>query len=197
MIAACDNTFLTLLLNEKAVSRPNPSTGKPAEHCRARIESLVDDLSTNGGTLIVPSLVLAECLCHTTTPEAYMNVLSAYASIEVASFNKRAAYELSKIISEAQKAGDKRSGEKGNWQHVKMDRAIVAVAVVYGARTFYTDDDRQANFAKLAGLSVLHTWDLPISQKWAQTDLQEISDKTWPHQKAPDKLKNSKRPPAS
>lgn len=187
MIAALDNTFLTLLLNPRAVPRPNPETGQPAEYCRERIESLIDDISAKQGTVIVPAPALAECLCSTDSAEAYLEVLSGYSSIDVFPFDKKAAFELSQIMRKADLAGDKRSGESGNWQHVKMDRAIVAIAVVNGATTLYSDDNRQSNFARMAGLAVIHTWDLPISEKWAQGHLDGELDREWPEHKRPPK----------
>lgn len=187
LIAAMDNTFLTLLLNPKAVPRPNPDTGFPVPNHKDRIDTLIDEFDSRGDTLIIPSPTLAECLCSAALPEAYLAELENYAAIEVASFDQRAAYELSQIIRKAQLQGDKRSGETGNWQHVKMDRAIVAIAVVNGATVFYSDDSRQSAFAALAGLSVVHTWDLPISAARAQGHLQEGSDERWPEQRTPPK----------
>jgi hypothetical protein len=182
-----DNTFLTLLLNPKAAPRPNPATGKPVPYCRERIDSLIDEISARSGTLIVPAPSLAECLCGTDSPAAYIEALAAYDNIEVAPFDQRAAYELSQAIRKADTAGDKRSGQLGNWQHVKMDRTIVAIALVYGATTLYSDDDRQCNFANMSGLATVHTWDLDLSSKWSQAHLQDGSDRAWPEQKVPPK----------
>lgn len=49
-----------------------------------------------------------------------------------------------------------------SWQAVKIDLQIVAIAVHHQATTFYTDDSNQAEFARLSGLTVRHSWDLPI-----------------------------------
>lgn len=84
MIAAIDNTFLTLLLNLGAAPRPNPATGHPVSHYRKRIEALVDDLSRRKGTLLVPAPSLAEALCASDAIEAYFNNLQQYSAIEVA-----------------------------------------------------------------------------------------------------------------
>ena len=72
MIAACDTTFLTLLLNPNATPRPDPSTGAPAPYCVLRIEALIDKLSEQKTKLIVPSPALAETLVSTDRPESYM-----------------------------------------------------------------------------------------------------------------------------
>lgn len=195
MIAAVDNTFLTLLLNPQAVARPNPSTGQPVTHCRQRIEALVDDLSRRNGTLLIPTPSLAEVLCVSNAIEAYFNDLQQYASIELAPFDGPAAHELGRIIRAAKAAGDKRSGQTGNWQHVKMDRAIVAIAVSRSAKVFYSDDDRQIAFAKMAGLDVKSTWDLDLPTEYAQQHLSEQSDTPWPAKTRPHKSKGSEKPP--
>jgi hypothetical protein len=83
--------------------------------------------------------------------EKYIDELQQYACIEIAPFDAMAAYELGRIIREAKLKGDKRSGQIGEWQQVKMDRAIVAIAVSRSAKVFYSDDNRQASFARLAG----------------------------------------------
>lgn len=185
MIAAIDNTFLTLLLNPNAVARPNPVTGQPVSHCRQRIEALIDELSQQNGTLLVPAPALAEALCSSSAIEAYFDQLQQFSAIEVAAFDARAAYELGRVIRDAKVKGDKRSGQVGEWQYVKMDRAIVAIAVSRCAEVFYSDDDRQIAFAKLAGLKVISTWDLDLPPKYAQQHLSEQGQEPWPVQEKP------------
>jgi len=193
VIAAIDNTFLTLLLNPGAAPRPNPATGQPVSHCRQRIEALVDDLSRRNGTLLVPAPSLAEALCASNAIEAYFNDLQQYSAIEVAPFDARAAYELVRIIRAASANGDKRSGQAGHWQHVKMDRAIVAVAVSRSATVFYSDNRRQIAFANLAGLVVKSTWDLDLPPEYAQQDLSEQSATPWPQERKPPKTSGTNR----
>jgi len=196
VIAAMDNTFLTVLLNPKAAPRPNPDTGLPVSHCKQRIEALIDEISRTDGTLLIPAPALAEALCATSAVEAYLDELRQYSSIDVAPFDAPAAYELGRVIREAALSGDKRSGEIGNWQQVKMDRAIVAIAISRSVDVFYSDDGRQINFAKMAGLTVKSTWDLALPDKYAQHDLSEKSDEPWPTQKRPAKSSDSESLPA-
>ncbi|TAL77316.1 MAG: hypothetical protein EPN75_13235 [Beijerinckiaceae bacterium] len=196
MIAAIDNTFLTLLLNPGATPRPNPLTGVPVSHCRERIEALVDELSKQHGTLLVPTPVLAEVLCFSNAVEAYFDDLKKYSAIEIAPFDGRAAYEMGRMIRDARAKGDKRSGQSGNWQHVKMDRAIVAIAVSRSVDVFYSDDDAQASFARLAGLTVKSTWDLTLPDDVAQHHLSEKSETSWPPQRKPPKSNGLEKPPA-
>jgi hypothetical protein len=195
VIAAVDNTFLTVLLNPNAAARPNPATGEPTPHCRQRIQALVDDLSRKQATLLVPAPSLAEALCGSEAIEAYYDSLQQYASIEIAAFDGKAAYEFDRIIRRAIADGDKRSGQTGAWQHVKMDRTIVAIAVSRSATMFYSDDSGQLKFATDAGLTVKSTWDLDLPPEYAQTDLSEIGA-TWPTQKKTPKLTDLEPSPA-
>lgn len=186
-----------MLLNPMATSRPDPATGQQVAHCRQRIEALVDDLSRRSGTLLVPAPALAEALCASNAVEAYFHDLQQYSAIEVAPFDTRAAYELGRIIRAASANGDKRSGQTGTWQHVKMDRAIVAIAVSRSATVFYSDDDRQIAFANLAGLTVKSTWNLDLPPEYAQQDLSEHSPIPWPQQrKTPKSSASEKQPPS-
>ena len=197
MIAAIDNTILTILLNKKASPRPNPSTGKPAEHCKERIEALIDGLSAKNGTLLVPAPALAEALSGTEAAEAYIETLKSFAAIEIASFDGKAAYEFGKMIREAKIKGDKRSGQSGDWAYVKMDRAIVAIALSRKVDVFYSDDGPQISFARTVGLVVQSTWDLDLLPEYAQTSFESIEGTEWPKQTKPPKTNGLDRPPAS
>lgn len=187
MIVALDNSFLTLLLNSEAAPRPNPKTGKSASHCRERILGLIDELSRGNGRILIPAPCLAEAFARSEAAEAaYLEELQSYSAIEIAEFNGRAAFELGRVIRGAKAAGDKRSGQDGAWQNIKMDRMIVGIAVAHGVSVFYSDDDRQANFARMAGLNVIHSWDLPLPDDKAQHSMSDGNEDQWPeHAKAP------------
>lgn len=184
MIAAVDNSFLTLLLNPDSPSRPNPATKVPVPYCKERIEDLIDDLSQKNGTLLIPAPALAESLCTSEAAEVHFERLQGYKAIEVAPFGARAALELGRIIRAATVKGDKRSGQVGDWQHVKMDRTIIAIAKVHSVEVFYSDDTDQIAFAKTVGLLVKSSWDLPLSERRSQRNLDERSRLPWPNQKA-------------
>jgi hypothetical protein len=196
LIAALDNTFLTVLLNPNAVPRPNPATGIPIEHCRQRIEALVDDLSRKGATLLIPAPALAEAVCATESIEAYFEALQQFSAIELAPFDGKAAYEFGKMIRDAKAKGDKKSGQIGDWQHIKMDRTIVAIAVSRSANVLYSDDTRQKNFATSVGLEVKSTWDLELPPEYAQRHLSETGESPWPPMKKPPNSNDLEQPPA-
>ena len=170
MIVAFDNTFLTLVINPNAIARPDPSTGEPVPHCRQRIDALIDSLSKRSGKVIVPAPSWAETLIASPDAQALVNAIKANDAIEIVSFDARSAYELAEMTRDAIANGDKRSGSTAEWQKVKFDRQIVAIAKAHGASKLYTDDDAQAHFARLCGVAVVHTWELELPKEYAQHD---------------------------
>jgi hypothetical protein len=46
------------------------------------------------------------------------------------------------------------------WQKVKLDRQIVAISKLHGARTLYSDDGDVKTMAEDVGIKAVSTWDL-------------------------------------
>jgi hypothetical protein len=179
VIAAIDTTFLTLLLNPGAAPPIHPETREPVAFCRERIEGFIDALSERGDTLVIPAPSLAEALCATDAMEAYLDALQRYRAVEIAPFDTRAAYELAVFFRAARASGDKRSGQPGPWQHVKMDRCIVSIAKARGCDWFYTDDSNQLTFARAMGFHTASSWDLPVPSALAQGDFGTEGGGSW------------------
>jgi hypothetical protein len=59
-MVAIDNTFLTLMLHEKARPPQDPSTKKPVERVTDRIEKLLEDLDSESERMILATPVLSE-----------------------------------------------------------------------------------------------------------------------------------------
>ena len=168
MIAAVDNTFLSLVLNDKAKPRPNPSTGQPVDHWKERVDAMIDGHSKNSDTIIIPTPCLAEMLTAIPSVSKAIELIEKSSSFEIAAFDARCAIELGLETKAAISKGDKRGGVQAGWQEVKFDRQIAIVAKVFGVSTFYTDDDSQSAFARQLGMDVKHTWDLPLPPSLAQ-----------------------------
>jgi hypothetical protein len=140
------------------------------------MEALIDRLSERKTKLVIPTPSLAEALSSTDARQEYMDMLKEFSCIEIVDFDARAAMELAIITKSAIASGDKKAGVEADWQQVKFDRQIVAIAKVSGASVLYSDDGPQTAFAKLAGLKVMHTWDLPLPAEYAQYDMLEGLD---------------------
>lgn len=175
MIVAFDNTFLTLLLNPGVRLRPNPNTHLPTTHIRQRMAALIDGLSTRKDTLLIPTPALAEVLC-TADVNRVLPVLDDVGILELAPFDGRSAIELGEMTRRAVVGGDKRDGSTADWQKIKLDRQIVAIAKAHGASVLYTDDGNQTKFANLGGLSTVSTWELDLPAKYAQMDILRLDE---------------------
>lgn len=121
--------------------------------------------------MLIPAPALAEALCVVPDAEELIKLLESYVIIEIAPFNTIAAVEFSSTMRAAFASGDKRSGVQGEWQQIKIDRQIVSIAKSHGASVLYSDDSNQGKFAELAGLKVIHTWDLELPDEYRQVDM--------------------------
>jgi len=171
MIIAFDNTFLSLVLNPDTPPTPNPATKKPVDHCAQRVEALVDSLSKQGDTVLIPTPCFSELLCIVPDLEKAVSEIDRSSAFELAPFDARCAIDLASVTRQAIKDGDKKSGTIIGWQEIKFDRQIAIIAKVGGAEIFYTDDKNQSIFAKKLGLIVRHTWDLDLPSKYAQDEM--------------------------
>lgn len=171
MIVALDNSFLCLLFKSDARPTPDPSTGKPVDFCKERLDAIIDLHSKNGDLLVIPAPSLAEMLTAIPSISQAVEIISNSSVFQVAPFDLRCAIELGVVCQEAIKRGDKKGGVGAGWQEVKFDRQIAVIAKVNGAEIFYSDDANQTNFAEALGLNVKHTWELPLPAKYAQHKL--------------------------
>lgn len=170
-----DATVLTLLLNEAADAPPDPSTGKKVERVADRINYLVATLQKDKQKLIIPTPVLAEVLVQAGQEGLrYIEVLQEAAVFELRDFDKLAAVELALMTKAAIGSGKKRAGNTEPWQKIKIDRQIVAICKVAGVSMLYASDSSLANFARLAGMTVIGVHELPLPPQDPQLTMHEF-----------------------
>ena len=158
-----DSTVLALLLNPATNPPIDPSTGAPVTHIGARLKHLEAEMQRTGETIVIPTPVLSEVLVGLgEAGPAALELINKSARFKVAEFDQRAAVEVAAMTQDAIIAGDKKSGSSAPWQKVKIDRQIIAVARVNGAKCIYSDDGNLASFAAKLGLAVVRTWELPM-----------------------------------
>lgn len=165
MIVTVDSSALAILINPAANPPIDPSTGKPLQHAKARVDRFVSELTRND-TFIIPTPVLAEVLVVAgDEAPAIHQALAGLARAKIRPFGERAAIETAYICREAKSAGDKRGGSTDPWQKVKFDRQIVAIARVEGSDAIFSDDQGLVTLASRLGMRTISTWDLPTPEE--------------------------------
>jgi predicted nucleic acid-binding protein len=158
-----DNTFLTLMLHEKAQPPQDPSTKKPVQRIKDRIEKLLEDLDSESERIILPTPVLSEFLVLAGKDgPGYLDTLSGMKNILVKPFDQVAAIELAAMEVEDRLKRGKRAGSTSPWAKLRFDRQIVAIAKTNGATRMYSDDEDVMKFAARIGIKVIPTWELPL-----------------------------------
>jgi predicted nucleic acid-binding protein len=142
-------------------------------HAKERVDGLVAQLAADKNKIVIPTPVLAELLVRS-DPNDRAGLIARFsrsAHFRVEDFDQRAAIELADIEKRALDGGDKRDGVQGPWTKVRFDRQIVAIAIVVGANTIYTDDGNLAAHAFKRGIRAVSIGSLPIPAAAAQISL--------------------------
>jgi predicted nucleic acid-binding protein len=153
-----DNSIFCLTLHPDA----KPKSG--VDRARDRVEYLVETLGAQKETVIIPAPVLSELLVFA-GPDApdYLIKIRESSMLRVEPFDERAAIELADMEITARSKGNKRGSATGSeWQKVKFDRQIVAIAKANGASAVYTDDPDVVAHCKDCGMPVFGSTDLPL-----------------------------------
>lgn len=153
-----DNSIFCLTLH------PNAKPRKAVDRAHDRVKHLIDTLRDAKEVAIIPAPVLAEFLVFagTDAPE-YLVRIRESSVMRVEPFDERAAIELADIEITARKKGNKRgSAVEAEWQKIKVDRQIVAVARVHGASVIYSDDPDILAHGNDCGVKVLTLADLSL-----------------------------------
>jgi predicted nucleic acid-binding protein len=154
-----DASFVLLLIEPDAPPPQDPTTGKPVDKCKERIEHLVVQLGQQRVPILVPAPALAEFLVGAgKAATAYLDELQSTAAIKVEPFGQRAAIECALLLDGAKKVRRTETRAK-----VKFDRQILATAKAVGAKTLYTTDVDLAALATKNGVQAfgVHELDLP------------------------------------
>ncbi len=158
-----ESTTFALLLNPGARPPIDPSTGRPVDRAKERVDHLISEMERDGETILIPTPVLAEVLVKAGdgAPEIVERILRS-SRFKIADFDLRAAVELAAMTRDALATGDKSGGSTSPWQKVKFDRQIIAIARANNSEAIYSDDDGVAKFGEALGMRVVRTWQLPL-----------------------------------
>lgn len=167
MTVLFDTSVLILALQPNAKPPLDPSTDKPVEHAKQRVEYLIKTLSKAKAKVIIPSPVLSELLVGAgAAGPQYIQELQK-SPFRVSPFDTRAAIECADAMAN--------HGTKGKSAEtrakVKFDRQIVAIAKVERVDAIYSDDDHIHKLGAQAGLKVVRTFELELDPDEAQHKL--------------------------
>jgi hypothetical protein len=170
---AFDASFLLPLLSPGVPGPFDPTTKKPLESIKERLDYLVEVLEKSSTKIIIPTPALSELLVRAgTAGVGYLERLRQVRPFKIESFDERAALEVALAIQKSiDQVGKKQKGKATQtWAKVKFDHQIVAIAKVNNATTLYSDDEGLRGFAEQSGLSVVRLRELELPPKPPQMD---------------------------
>lgn len=166
MIVTVDSTVLLHLI-EPNLSVPPNQDGTVPDRCQERLDHLIDQLSKQGGRMIVPSPVLAEVLTKAgTAGPDWLATLKGRRSVRVADFDERAAIECAALAMSRAARRNKTPRPKA-----KFDEQIVAIAVVASTELILSDDSDIRSLAP-STIEVKGIGDLPLPPEEPQGEFE-------------------------
>ena len=136
---------------------------------KARIEHLV-----KGSVVVIcPTPVIAEFLVGAdATASSWLAALERKSNFKAADFNRRAATQCAETEKTIRgKKTGKRGNSKKDWQAVKIDRQIIAIAKINGAQLLISNDQGLKAAASEVGLTCCAMEELPLPESAKQQNL--------------------------
>jgi predicted nucleic acid-binding protein len=155
-----DATFLSHLLYPESRLPLDPSTKQPVARAKERIEYLIETLWEAKQKIVIPTPALSELLAVVSKPQELLEKINSSRWFEIYPFDQRAAIECAEFVQAAIKSGGKKS-LPSTWAKAKFDWQIIAIAIVVGADTIYSDDEDIPRYLAGKPLKVLRVSDLP------------------------------------
>jgi len=154
---AFDAIMLTLFF------KPSAKLQKDIPDGQRRIEHLVETLSQDESKIIIPAPVLGEFLAYARADgPTYLSEITDSEVFDIQPYDERAAVEAAALLIKAIDSGvGKKGGAKGDWQTIKVDWQIVAIAKVHKVDCLYSDDSDLSAMCATAGVDLKGIDDLP------------------------------------
>ncbi|WP_118183264.1 PIN domain-containing protein [Paraburkholderia phosphatilytica] len=149
------------------------STGNENDETFERISGLIQDLIATKTVIGVPAPAWAEFLCGTGLgTSGVIQVLKKRSAIRILPFDEVAATELAAIDQTTRAKGGKKGASKANWQKIKVDRQILAIARVHSVAAIYSEDDNLIAEANRLGMIVVRTSEIQLKPKQNKLDFE-------------------------
>ena len=147
-------------------------THKEKSDDAARFRGMTAGAKKSGIVIGIPAPAFAEFLVRTDDATfEYLTVVERKQAIKVLPFDRRAAHECALLDRHALETGRKKGDSSKAWQHVKIDRQIVAIAKVANAAQIISGDLDLRTLALRTGLNAINVDDLPIPTEGKQREL--------------------------
>lgn len=147
-------------------------TGDENDEMVERITGVIQDAVAAKTIIGVPAPAWAEFLCGTgIATSGVIDVLKKRSAIRILPFDEVAATELAAIDSATRAKGGKKGASKSQWQKVKIDRQILAIAKVVKATAIYTEDTGLIAEAQRLNVVAVKTSEVPLKPKQNKLDL--------------------------
>src|SRR5690606_12483350 len=144
LMVVFDTSVLLLALDPSTTPPLDPATRAPVGRAGERINYLIDTLTIDKQTIIIPTPVLSEILVYAASAAPnWLQHFNSTAAFRIAPFDQKAAVEAALSIRFSLERGGLRidaSDSNTSRGKVKFDRQIVAIAKTEGADTIYSDD---------------------------------------------------------
>ncbi|MDD9636296.1 VapC toxin family PIN domain ribonuclease [Klebsiella michiganensis] len=131
----------------------NPENGVEILDPMRRVEALIDMVESSGGTIIIPTPVLAEYLVGIDKKDhqTHLNMIQRQSCFEIASFDEIAAIECAQMPSIKEL---KLMMKSDTANKVKFDRQIISIAKALNVDEIWTHDKGVFNRCKEMGMAV-------------------------------------------
>jgi predicted nucleic acid-binding protein len=153
------------------------STEKESSELYERLSGLVEDLVASKTIIGIPAPSWAEVLCGTDV--ATTNIISLMkkrSAIKILPFDEVSAFEAAFIHRGALALGSKKGTSKKQWQQIKVDRQILAIARQHQVKIIYTDDDDMIAEAARLDIKTIRSSEVPLKIKQINIDFDSEDD---------------------
>ncbi|MBW4237027.1 type II toxin-antitoxin system VapC family toxin [Enterobacter roggenkampii] len=148
------------------VSLTDPCTGEIISDPQKRAEALIDHVDSLGGSVLIPTPVLAEFLVGIDKHQhqAYINLIKSQSCFEIVSFDEIAAIECAQMPS-LKELKQMMSSDSAN--KVKFDRQIISIAKSTGVKEVWTHDKGVYNRCQTLGITAKSLADIaPLPEQF-------------------------------
>lgn len=152
----------------------DPCTGKVISDPQKRAEALIDHVESLGGSVLIPTPVLAEFLVgiDKNQHQAYINLIKSQSCFEIVSFDEIAAIECAQMLSLAELRQMKKTDSAAK---VKFDRQIISIAKSTGVKEVWTHDKSVYNRCQTLGITAKSLADIEPSPEQFGMDFSKES----------------------